>query len=435
MDIVNQESAAAVLRLKLVGDDGTQLGSTGEVILPPNGSARISGVSIFGIADAGALVQGYVQIQSTDGRFAGWVRFSDPGEASFGSALQFVDAGLRSTYFSQVAQNDLFFTGLAALNPNPVAVTATIVVYDVEGAVIAQGSRQIPPNGRFSKLLPELVGALPPLSKGYFSMTTNPDLPVASFALFGTLAGDALSAIPPQSPSGSTTSTTTTLSSTTTTTTSSSTTVTSTTTTTSQTGTTTTLEPGRPPFSPVLRIVFDPLSAGKTAAVTLDYSQQTGEINVRSMKIETSAGRIDFAGLTEGKVLGTAVLNMGGIIGTVNLEHTVKFNDGSRVNTSLTALIQFGTISSKLEVATGLLENLGQDGARMLITISNFALFDGTTTQQLFQFPVPLGSVFVVPSPAGRVFESISTFTSVSYPLTNGHASTVEYRQSFTATP
>ena len=211
--------------------------------------------------------------------------------------------------------------------------------------------------------------------------------------------------------------------------------MTSTSTTTSQTGTTTTLEPGRPPFSPVLKLVFDTLSAGKTAGVTLDYSQQTGEINVRIMKIETTAGRIDFAGLTEGKVLGTAVLNMGGFIGTVNLEHTVKSNDGNRVITSLTALIQLGNISSKLEVATGRLENLGQDGARMQITISNFALFDGTTTQQLFQFPVPLGSVFVVPSPAGRVFESLSTFTSVLYPSTNGRASTVEYRQIFTVTP
>lgn len=200
LDLVNLEEVATTLTLQLIGDNGRQQGTAATLNLPARGSARITNPSVFGLETGGNLIQGYVRVQSSDGRFAGSVLFTDPAESTFGSMLAFVEATQTNTYFSQVAQNDQFYTGLAAINPNAQATTATITVYDTNGSVVGSGSREIPAGGRISRVLTELVGPLPALTKGYFRLTTT--LPVAAFALFGTSNGEVLAAIPPQSPSG-----------------------------------------------------------------------------------------------------------------------------------------------------------------------------------------------------------------------------------------
>jgi hypothetical protein len=156
------------------------------------------GPAIFGIR-GGALTEGYVKIQGSS-RFAGSVRFTDPQQIAFGSALNLVTTGQEDTYYSHVAQDDQFFTGIAAINPGTRTAVVTINVYDTVGRQVASGAAQIPPGGRFSKLLAELVGTLPAMSKGYFQVRSTE--PLVSFALFGTWNGSVLSAIPAQSPNG-----------------------------------------------------------------------------------------------------------------------------------------------------------------------------------------------------------------------------------------
>jgi hypothetical protein len=95
-----------------------------------------------------------------------------------------------------VAQDDLYFTGLATINPNAQAVGVTVEVYSAEGTQVATGTQQVPAGGRFSKLLAQVAGSFAPMTKGYFKVSAPQ--PVASFVLFGTNAGDVLSAIPAQ---------------------------------------------------------------------------------------------------------------------------------------------------------------------------------------------------------------------------------------------
>jgi hypothetical protein len=361
-------------------------------------------------------VQGFVQVQSADGRFAGWVRFTDPAEQSFGSALQFVSAGLSTIYFSQVAQDNTFFTGLAALNPNPQTATATITVYDTNGAAIATGTQQIPPGGRFSKTLPELVGALPPLSNGYFAMTSN--VPVAGFALFGTHELSVLSAIPPQSPGGGSTLPTTT------TTTSSS----STTTTTSST--TTTTVPSGPPFNPQLTLTIDPLKAGTVPTISVGYAQEAQELNVRSIEIQIETGRVNLSNLSVGQILGNTILKVAGV-GDVTVEHAVVAKTDTGVKTV------FRTLFAGLlfPVAEGQYDNVGADGARLVVTIGNPIPFaDTSQTGSVFNFNLPIGPVYVLPSQAGRTIAVTTTITSV-LPAINAAARSVVRRLSFTTTP
>lgn len=194
LDLVNLERAPLVLSLKLIGDNGRQIGSNAVLSIPSQGSTRISGTAVFGITSA-ELVQGYVRIESAAGQFVGAVTFTDTAGVHFGCALPLAGSGQASTFFSQVAQDDLFFTGAAILNPGEAAAEVTVTVYDTAGTRVASGSHSIPAGGRISKVLPELVGSLPPLTKGYFEVRSG--TPVVTFALFGTNALEALSAIPP----------------------------------------------------------------------------------------------------------------------------------------------------------------------------------------------------------------------------------------------
>jgi YVTN family beta-propeller protein len=199
LDLINLEASPSTLTLTWFGDLGQQLGQSATVLLPAAGSTHLTGPAIFGL-ESQELTQGYLCIQSTGASFAGSVRFADVQQRAFSSALNLNSTSLTDSHFSQVAQNSQYYTGLAAINRGTGTAAVTVTVYDTSGRQIASGGIQIAPGGRFSKLLSELVGTLPEMSKGYFRVSSNE--PLVSFALFGTSNGGVLSAIPAQFPTG-----------------------------------------------------------------------------------------------------------------------------------------------------------------------------------------------------------------------------------------
>jgi hypothetical protein len=98
--------------------------------------------------------------------------------------------------YSQVAQNDQFFTGVAIINNNAAKINVSITVFNTEGFEVGSGQISLAANARASKLLTEIVPRLPPLTKGYFRVSA--DQPVPSFAVFGTTTLSVLAAVPPQ---------------------------------------------------------------------------------------------------------------------------------------------------------------------------------------------------------------------------------------------
>jgi hypothetical protein len=199
LDLINLEGSPSSLTLTWFGDMGQQIGQSATVALPAGGSTHLTGPAIFGLGSQG-LTQGYVRIQSTGASFAGAVRFTDSQQQAFGSALNLDSNSLANSYFSQVAQDSQYYTGLAAINGGTRTAAVIVTVYDTTGRQIASGVTQIAPGGRFSKLLSELVGTMPAMSKGYFQVSSNE--PLVSFALFGTSSGGVLSAIPAQYATG-----------------------------------------------------------------------------------------------------------------------------------------------------------------------------------------------------------------------------------------
>jgi hypothetical protein len=191
------------VRLRLIQDDGSQVGATASVPLPAAGKIYISDQKLF--VDAGAtLAQGYLEITSSGPKLSGSVVFGDPGRSRFSAALPLVARLQSSAVFSQVASGRTYFTGLALLNPNAAGASARIEVFDGSGLAIRSGTQQVRAGRRVSQLLtqffPDLAGT--ELASGYIKVTV--DRAVAGFALFGTnnltdvTQPLALSAIPAQ---------------------------------------------------------------------------------------------------------------------------------------------------------------------------------------------------------------------------------------------
>lgn len=194
--LINLESTPTRLFLTFLGDDGRTLGQTAVRDLPGSARMVVSDASPMGIPASGTQVQGYLRIQSDRTRIDGFVTFGGLGNLHFQTALPLIYQSRSSMVFSQIAQNETFFTGLAVVNPNGEAVDTLVSLYDTDGTRIGVSSVSIPANGRISRLLKELVPGMPPMSRGYFRILSS--RPVLGFGVFGTTDYSVLSAILPQ---------------------------------------------------------------------------------------------------------------------------------------------------------------------------------------------------------------------------------------------
>ncbi len=197
LSIVNLEGQAGNLTLRLVGENGAQIGATRTVPIAPYGKLHLTDQSFFG-PGTGSITQGYVHITSSGPKLAGNVVFGDPAKQRFASALPLVSALQREFVFSQVASNETYFTGLALLNPGAADAVVTLDLYRSDGTREASVTETLPAKRRMSRLVTEFFPSLAGQSRssGYIRVTSSQGL--ASFALFGTHDLSVLSAIPAQ---------------------------------------------------------------------------------------------------------------------------------------------------------------------------------------------------------------------------------------------
>jgi|GEM_PF-2178340 len=197
LSVVNLEDRPGVVTLRLIGDNGVQLGNTVTRTLAARGKLRIEEQDIFVAAGSG-LTQGYVKVESDGIRLAGSVVFGDPARSRFASALPLVGRMKTDMVFSQLVSNETYFTGLAILNPSATPVTVQIDVYDDQGRVLASKSETIDPGKRVSQLVYQYFRQLEGQNYGAGYIRVRSSAGVASFALFGTNSLSALSAVPAQ---------------------------------------------------------------------------------------------------------------------------------------------------------------------------------------------------------------------------------------------
>jgi hypothetical protein len=364
--------------LTLFGKDGVQLGTTAQRTIPARGAIEISDPADFGRPRTGPRTEGYVQVKAPQGALlVGSVSFGDPAGATFLSALPLAGVLQDDVVYSQVAVNDLFFTGAAVINTSANDSRVTVWVYESGGKLLGVATREVKAGARDQFVLTELIPGLSNVNAGYFRMRTNQQM--ASVAVFGTQSLSALSVVPPQ----------------------------------------TVVPAATPPFTPRATYALDTLSAGKIPDVTLTVSVNATELSLRSLEIRLDHGRADIATMTAGKVLGTFPYELG----FIEYEHVVVSNDGTTVRTA-------GRIPAyNSTVFDGVIENVGTDGFRFLAT---YPTADGALDRYGLGTWIVLGKTFMLPAAAGTKVTVTTTVTSVKF---NGVATTYQSTDSFTTVP
>jgi hypothetical protein len=198
ISIVNLDDREGTVTLRLIGDDGIQLGATQVLPIAARGKLHIENPQFFVNAE-NEIRQGYVVVQSDGIRLVGSVTFGDLQGERISSSLPLISTLQREFVFSQQASDDEYYTGVALLNPGNQVAQVTIEVYDEEGQLIVARNISIGPGSREIGVLahdyfPTLQGQNQ--RGGYIRIRS--DRPLAGFALFGTQRDTALSAVYPQ---------------------------------------------------------------------------------------------------------------------------------------------------------------------------------------------------------------------------------------------
>jgi hypothetical protein len=155
----------------------------------------IADTVLFGILPD-TQVQGYLTVISGKTRITGMVRFQDQDRRQFSAALPLESQGRQEMWFSQVAEDAGYFTGLAVLNPNSLPAELAVSVFNPDGELAGMGHLTLRGLGRMSRLLREVVLALPGVNGGYFVVRS--DLPLIGASVFGAPLQKALAAVPAQ---------------------------------------------------------------------------------------------------------------------------------------------------------------------------------------------------------------------------------------------
>ena len=201
LSIVNLDNVGGVVTLRMVGDNGVQIGATRVVNVAGGGKAYISDQAFFDstvVTNPGQLRSGYVEVTGANVRLTGSVVFGDAAGSKYIAALPLVSTLWKSVLFSHIASNETSFTGVAVLNPGSAGATVRIELFDSGGKSTGSTTQVLPAGQRTSRLLTEYFPGL--VAKdgrpAYFKVTA--DREVACFALFGSNNLSVLSAIPAQ---------------------------------------------------------------------------------------------------------------------------------------------------------------------------------------------------------------------------------------------
>jgi hypothetical protein len=198
LTVVNLDSRIGTVQFEFIGEDGTQIGETRTLSVPAYGKLLIDDPQFFSGLGADQILSGYVKITCDDVRLAGSTVFGDRNGTSFSSALPLISNLQESLLFSHVASNDMYFTGIAVVNPNGEDAYPIFELRAADGTLIERKEIHLSAKQRKIGMLGDFFASVAgkDQASGYIKILA--DIPLASFVLFGTNNMSVLSAIPPQ---------------------------------------------------------------------------------------------------------------------------------------------------------------------------------------------------------------------------------------------
>jgi uncharacterized protein (TIGR03437 family) len=194
LNLVNPTASAANLMLRLRGAGGQELTAPLNLSLQPGQQYQSTVNQIFGLFE-GAVAA--VAIESSITGVAGDVTYSDPTRQSkFRTVLPLINQPATAYVFPHIDTRIDTLTELAVFNPNSQPTQVEVKVFKPDGTANGTTRISVPANGFFSEWVDELIPASFNLNGGYFTVTANG--PICAGAVFGTLDGMMLAALPGQ---------------------------------------------------------------------------------------------------------------------------------------------------------------------------------------------------------------------------------------------
>jgi hypothetical protein len=120
--------------------------------------------------------------------------FGDPTTLSLGAAVPLQSEVFKEAVFSQIAESEELYTGIALFNPGNVLASITIDVYAIDGAKTGSTSFTLPRDHRLSRLIRELIPSIHSQVGGSIRVTS--DQPLVGQQFFGDSHGNFLSSVP-----------------------------------------------------------------------------------------------------------------------------------------------------------------------------------------------------------------------------------------------
>jgi hypothetical protein len=198
LSVVNLDSIPGTVTLRFISGDGFSFNTSRVLPIAANGKLYIDDPQLFMALNPAVLTTGYVEVVGNGVRLAGSTVLRDIHGQSFIAALALISNLQNSVLFSHVASNDVYFTGICILNPGSSPATVKIDLYTAQGALRESKYLYIGARQRQSRLLSEYFSSLNGQNQTSGYVRLYSEIPIASFAAFGTNSLSMISAIPPQ---------------------------------------------------------------------------------------------------------------------------------------------------------------------------------------------------------------------------------------------
>ncbi len=199
LGLVNHGGRAALVTVYAYRPDGTLYGaphvtqSNPAVIAVEAEQGTVRDVAeLFGFSGDSTL-DGWLKVESTSARLAGFVNYGLPAAGSWASVAAQIQP-LSQGIFSHIATTLGYFTGVAVLNPSTLATRVRISAYSGDGELLGRHAHVLQPGQRDSRLITELLKDTAGKGSGFIQVDS--ERPVFMTSLFGTAR--ILANIPPQ---------------------------------------------------------------------------------------------------------------------------------------------------------------------------------------------------------------------------------------------
>ncbi len=196
LNLVNPTTSAANLTLRLVNRNAVAQGAPVSLTLAAGQQLQREVKQLFNLGDNASFYLALI-VESNITGITGDVSYRAPNsQYAFRAALPLTSETSSNFVFAHLDNREEAFTEVSVFNPQAQAASVTLKVFKADGSQTGMATFSVPAGGLYADLVDSIVKASLGQQGGYFTLSSNQ--PVLADAVFGTLSGTMLAALPAQ---------------------------------------------------------------------------------------------------------------------------------------------------------------------------------------------------------------------------------------------